>query len=203
MSAFSRRNVGSQWNLGSERRDRQSKTTNWNRNDWKTELSYGLSLIFDEALSHNICRRTIIKPLQMSETSSATVSYAIPPHITRQIYALQIWNIIDLLNLMIYPSLSDRPLVCEICRIVYIQSRYDATIMMIICVQCNLHDGDGLSADGTKDEVKYHSRSGVRTRSQKTSSVQLQTFDDIWGKNNKKGIFKMSLIIVILFWGLV
>ena len=168
MSAFSRRNVGSQWNLGSERRDRQRKTTNWNRNDWKTEVSFGLSLIFDEALSHNICRRTIIKPLQMSETSSATVSYAIPPHITRQIYALQIWNIIDLLNLMIYPSLSDRPLVCEI---VYVQSRYDTTIMMMICVQCNLHDGDGLSADGTKDEVKYHSRSGDRTRSQ-TSSVQ-------------------------------
>ena len=75
---------------------------------------------------------------------------------------------------MIYPSLSDRPLVCEICRIVYIQSRYDTTIMMmmtIICLQCNPHDGDGLSADGTKDEVKYHSRSGVRTRSQ-TSSVQ-------------------------------
>ena len=36
---------------------------------------------------------------------------------------------------MIYPSLSDRPLVCEI---VYIQSRYDTTIMMMICVQCNL-----------------------------------------------------------------
>ena len=99
MSAFSRRNVGSQWNLGSERRDRQSRTTNWNRNDWKTEASYGLSLIFDEALSHNICRRTIIKPLQMSETSSATVSYAIPPHITRQIYALQIWKIYRSLKL--------------------------------------------------------------------------------------------------------
>ena len=153
-----------------EEGDRQRKTTNWNRNDWKTEVSFGLSLIFDEALSHNICRRTIIKPLQMSETSSATVSYAIPPHITRQIYALQIWNIIDLLNLMIYPSLSDRPLVCEI---VYIQSRYDTTIMMMICVQCNLHDGDGdgLSANGTKDEVKNHFRSVVRTRSQ-TSSVQ-------------------------------
>ena len=44
-------------------------------------------MIFDEAVSHSISRRTIIK-LQTSETSSGTVSYTIPPrapHSTRKI----------------------------------------------------------------------------------------------------------------------
>ena len=47
----------------------------------KISLIYVVSLIFDEAPSHNISRRRIIK-LQTSETSSANVSYTIPPRHT-------------------------------------------------------------------------------------------------------------------------